>query len=179
LRSPIGRVVSSTPYKGAPSTVELIKKLALQSANDYPIRAFAEKIVQGIPSKDFVSEYLAIYYFVLARTRYMRDPRTVELVRSPGRIVRQLQAGHHPSLDCDDMTALICALVLALGGRCRIVTVAFRHMFYRGQRQFSHVFAQAFEPKSKKWITLDPVAGDQKTDDMHRRAVHFQIWNVA
>ncbi|MDX1421556.1 MAG: transglutaminase-like domain-containing protein [Kiloniellales bacterium] len=156
----------------------VIRRAALTSQNDYAVRSLAEDIVGGLPSKDFLSEYLAIYYYVLSRTRYSRDPRTVELVRSPSLVAKELAAGKIPSLDCDDMAALICALILAVGGQCRIVTVAFRDMFYRGQRQYSHVFAQAREPRSGRWITLDPVAGG-RTDEMHGRVVAERFWPVA
>lgn len=166
------------PYRGAPQTVGVIRDASLESQRDYTVRELAEKIASGLSSKAYLDEYLAIYYFVLAHTRYMRDPRTVELVRAPYVSARVLKSGQVPSLDCDDLAALLCALVLAVGGQCRIVTTAFRHQFYRGQRQYSHVFAQAREPRTGKWITLDPVAAD-RTKEMLRRAVHFKVWPVA
>lgn len=166
------------PYRGAPQTVSVIKKAALASQNSYVVRELAEGITAGLPSKDYLSEYLAIYYYVLANVRYMRDPRTIELVRSPNVLAKQLKAGLTPSADCDDMAALICALVLSTGGQCRVATVAFRNMFHNGERQFSHVFAQAMEPRSRAWITLDPVAAD-KTREMMGRVKAVKFWPIA
>ncbi len=80
--------------------------------------------------------------------------------------------------NCDDMAALIAALVLAVGGECQIVTVAFSNVFYQGQRQYSHVYAAAREPQSGKWIILDPVAAD-RTAQMRSRVVHAKLWPVA
>lgn len=170
--------VLKLPYRGAPQTVGVIVGSALDSQRHYQVRQLAESIASSLPSKDYLSEALAIYYFVLANTRYMRDPRTVELVRAPFVTTRTLVAGQVPSLDCDDMAALICALVLSTGGQCRVVTVAFRHMFHKGARQYSHVFAQAREPNTGRWITLDPVAAD-RTKSMLRRVKAAKVWPVA
>jgi transglutaminase-like putative cysteine protease len=165
-------------YRGAPQTVAVIKKAAIDAQTRPEVRMLAEEVCRYLPSKDTVSEALAIYNLVLDRTRYMRDPRTVELVKAPWVIVRQMMAGHVPSVDCDDQSALICALLAITGAECRVVTVAFRDMFYEGRRQFSHVFAQAREPRTGAWITLDPVAGD-KTREMQRRVVAAKFWPVA
>jgi hypothetical protein len=151
---------------------------ALSSQRDYNLRLFLEQIVAGLPGKAYLDEYLAYYYFVLGNTRYMRDPRTVELVRAPYVVARELVSGKKPSLDCDDSCALLTAMVLMGGGRARIVTVAFRHMFHHGQRQFSHVFTEALEPQTNRWIALDPVAAS-RTKRMLSRVVAAKVWPVA
>lgn len=156
----------------------VIGDAALSSQHDYNLRLLVERIVAGLPSKDYLGEYLAYYYFVLGNCRYMRDPRTVELVRAPNVVARELANGKKPSLDCDDMAALLAAMVLMGGGSARVVTVAFRHMFHNGDRQYSHVFAQAKEPMSGTWVTLDPVAAS-RTKQMLGRAVAAKIWPIA
>jgi len=166
------------PYRGAPQTVGLIRESAHKAQQDVAVRQLAEAVCSGLPSKAYLDEYAALYRFVESRTRYMRDPRTVELVRSPSIIVKALWAGQIPQLDCDDMACLLCALVMAVGGKCRLATVAFQTMRYRGQQQFSHVFAQAYDPQSKAWVTLDPVASGG-TDAMQRRVKHIKYWPVA
>ena len=175
------------PFRGAPHTVEHIKRAALESQTQYPLRLLAEDIVGKLGSKDYLSEILAIYYWVCANTRYANDPRTVELVRSPRevlsrlqRAVSQLRSGSRwkPSLDCDDLTALLAALFLSLGREVRIVTVAFRHAFYNGQRQYQHVYVQVREPRTMQWIILDPVAAEA-TGEMTRRIKAVKIWPIA
>lgn len=156
----------------------MIIDAALSSQRDYNLRLFVEQIVGGLPSKDYLGEYLSYYYFVLANTRYMRDPRTVELVRAPYIVAAQLASGKKPSLDCDDQSSLLAAMVLMGGGKARIVTVAFRNMFHRGQRQFSHVFTEALEPQTNTWVTLDPVAAS-RTKQMLSRVVAAKVWPVA
>jgi hypothetical protein len=166
-------------YRGAPQTVGLIGQAALQAQGDYSVREVTEAVCAGLPSRDYVGEYSAIYYFLLGpRVRYMRDPRTVELVRSPQVISKNLLAGRVAALDCDDMSGLAAAMVLACGGQARLVTVAFRNMFHNGHRQYSHVFCEALDPKSRVWITIDPVAG-RNTPQMMRRIVHAKTWPIA
>lgn len=170
--------VLTLAYRGAPQTVAFIKKAAIESQSKPVVRRLAEEVTKHLQSKDVVSEALAFYYLVLDKTRYMRDPRTTELVRAPWLIVQQIMAGHTPGLDCDDMTALLCALAIASGAECRAVTVAFRNMHYKGRRQYSHVFAQVKEPRTNTWITLDPVAGD-KSAEMRGRVVAAKFWPIA
>lgn len=173
------------PFQGAPHTVAHIKRAALDSQSYYPLRLLAEKIVGNLGSKDYLSEILAVYYWVLNNTRYCNDPRTVELVRSPREVlkriqtaVQQLDKGWRPSLDCDDMVTLLVGLFLSLGREVRIVTVAFKLVQYKGQRQYQHVYIQVREPKTLNWIVLDPVAAE-KSGDMLKRVKAAKIWAVA
>lgn len=165
-------------YRGAPQTIQVMRRAALDSQNKLVVRRLAETVCRDLDSKDYSSEYLALYNFVLQRTRYMRDPRTVELVRAPYVVADEIFAGGRPSLDCDDMSAMLGALVLSVGGTVRFVTVAFRNAFYNGARQYSHVFTQALEPRSGLWIVLDPVAAE-KTKEMISRVKAAAVWPVA
>ena len=180
------------PFRGAPHTVEHIKRVALAAQTHYPVRLLAEDIVGHLSNKDYTSEILAIYFWVCANVRYANDPRTIELVREPRELLARLDANvarlrqvfattgvaWKPSLDCDDITALLAALYLALGREVRIVTVAFRNAFYNGKRQYQHVYLQVREPRSMQWIVLDPVAADT-TGEMLRRVKAVKIYPVA
>lgn len=165
-------------YRGAPQTISVMRHAVLESQNDPAVRQLAEIACSGLDSKDYISEYLACYHFVLARTRYMRDPKTVELVRSPSIVARAILNGETPNLDCDDLACLLAAMVLALGGQCDFVTVAFRKMFYAGVQQYSHVLMRALEPKTGKNVILDPVAAE-KTREMRGRVVAAKVWPIA
>lgn len=191
----IASAVSGThvePFRGAPQTVAYIRRLALQAQTQYPLRLLAEDIVGQLGSKDYLSEILAIYYWVCAHTRYANDPRTIELVRSPREALSRLMAmvgrlrtqfgaqavTWKPSVDCDDLTALLAALFLSVGREVRVVTVAFRDAFHAGKRQYSHVYLQVREPRTGQWIVVDPVAADT-TGEMLGRAKAVKIWPIA
>lgn len=169
--------VFQADYRGAPQTIAVIKRAVMESQTKPVVRLLAEEVTRDLPSKDVTSEALAFYHLTLDQTRYMRDPRSVELVRAPWIVAKQIIDGHTPGLDCDDMTAFICALAAVSGAECRAVTVAFRNMFYKGERQYSHVYPQIREPRTGAWITVDPVAGN-KTAEMKRRAVAFKFWPI-
>lgn len=168
---------SRVAYWGAPQTIEVMAQSALEDSDHFETRRLAESVCEGIDSKDYTSEYLALYHCLLQHTRYMRDPRRTELVRAPYIISRQILAGHRPSIDCDDMATWLAAAVMSIGGAPEYVTVAFDDRFYDGQRQYSHVFCRAFEPKSRQKIVLDPVAAE-KTSQMLRRVRAHDAWPI-
>ena len=170
--------VSKLDYYGAPQTIEVMRSSILDDANHFETRELAEAVCEGLDSKDYTSEYLALYQCLLQRTRYMRDPRRTELVRAPWVISKQIMAGHRPSIDCDDMSNWLCAAIIAVGGRVDLVTCAFQRLYYEGRIQHSHVFSRALEPRTKSWIVLDPVAAE-KTPQMLRRIVDASTWPVA
>jgi hypothetical protein len=183
--------VTSEPFRGAPHTVAKIRRLAVQCQRHYPLRLLAEELIGRLDSKDSLSEILAVYYWVLAHTRYANDPRNVELVRSPREVLSRLQrvvdqllpvaqgsSTWRPSLDCDDLVCLMVGLFLMIGREVQIVTVAFHDAFVAGQRQYSHVYIRVREPRTGTWIVLDPVAAEGATAMLGRvKAAH--IWPVA
>lgn len=170
--------VSKMDYYGAPQTIEVMRRSILEDADHFDTRQLAEAVCEGLDSKDYLSEYHALYFFLLQRTRYMRDPRRTELVRAPWVISRQILAGHRPSIDCDDMSNWLCAAIVAVGGRVDLVTCAFQRIYFEGRVQHSHVFSRALEPRTKSWIVLDPVAAE-RTPEMLRRIVDASTWPVA
>lgn len=172
------RTVELRPYYGAGQTIEVIRRSCREAQTKPVVRELVESVTKDLISKDVISEALAFYYLVLHHTRYMRDPRNVELVRAPWVVAEDILAGRTPGLDCDDMAGFLCALAATSGAECRVLTVAFRDLFFRKQRQFSHVFAQVKEPRTNVWITLDPVAAD-RTAQMHRRIVAAKSWAIA
>lgn len=168
---------SRVGYHGAPQTIDVMRKAVLDDANHFETRQLAEIVCEGLDSKDYTSEYHALYYFLLQRTRYMRDPRRTELVRAPWVVSKQILAGHRPSLDCDDMGTWLAAAVTSVGGRADFITCAFQLMYYDGLPQFSHVFTRALEPRTRCQIVLDPVAAEN-TPQMLRRIKIAESWPV-
>jgi hypothetical protein len=90
--------------------VATIRKAALDAQKYYHVRQLAEIACGDVAAKDYISEPLAIYFFVCRNTVYRRDPRTVELVKAPWVVARQILDGKKPQVDCDDLCALICAM---------------------------------------------------------------------
>jgi transglutaminase-like putative cysteine protease len=119
---------------------------------DASIRAFAEEIVRNIWRHDYLSEYAAVLNWCRRNIRYVRDPVTIEQVKTP-RAVIETEAG-----DCDDQSVLIATLCGALGARVRFVAGGFK-----GDGALAHVWCEAFDPASGAWVVLDPVPGRNVT----------------
>jgi hypothetical protein len=169
---------SKVAYHGAPQTIAVMQRAALEDQREFDTRRLAESVCEHLDSKDYASEYLALYNFLLQRTRYMRDPRRTELVRAPYIISRQIMGGFRPSIDCDDMSTWLAAAMMAVGGQPEYMTVAFAKILdYDGRQQYSHVFCRVLEPRAKIKIVLDPVAAE-KTPQMLRRVKYAASWPV-
>lgn len=169
---------SRVGYYGAKQTIDTMRKAALEDARHFDTRRLAEAVCEQLDSKDYSSEYLALYQFLIQRTRYMRDPRRVELVRAPYVVSRQILQGYRPSLDCDDMSTWLAAAILSVGGQPDFLTVAFQKIVDpEGHVQFSHVLCRALEPRTRVRIVLDPVAAE-KTPQMLSRVKAAAIWPV-
>lgn len=155
----------SIPRPTTEQTVEWMAHFARAGSKDINVIRLAQRIVHGITPKDYLAEGLAVGRWVEANVRYVRDVAGVEVVQTPAQVI-EAGAG-----DCDDIATLIGALLLALGHRVAFVTVAF------GSGEYSHVFAQFFDPKSGNWVVLDPVAAPD-VKGMLRRVRKYRIYPV-
>lgn len=123
-----------------------MRKFAHQGREDPEVINFTQQLCRGLASGDYASEVAACYYGVCQHVRYVRDPEGVELVKTPRKI---LETG---TGDCDDMSTLLAAMLMAVGNRCRFVLVGFRP-----GAPPSHVYTEAIGPQGMTYA-LDPVA---------------------
>jgi transglutaminase-like putative cysteine protease len=151
--------VQHLPAPSPLETMQWMGKFIRDGQLDSRLRALAEKIVQGLLAHDYLSEYAAILNWIRTNIRYTRDPRTVEQIKRPGRIVETGNA------DCDDMSILSGTLAGILGGKVRLVAASFQG---KGAKSLTHVWAEAFEPARGCWVVLDPVPG-RKVGQMLKR----------
>lgn len=131
-----------------------MREAAYAGRRDLSVRRLVEKICEELQPGDYNSEILAIYYWVCANIRYIRDPYDVEFVKAPWRLI-EARAG-----DCDDITTLLSSMFMLCGNKVRFAVVAFE------KGEWSHVYCQV--NSGGKWITVDPVANED-TDRMHQR----------
>ena len=152
----------TTPYLGTTQTIKEMRRLALAAQTEWPLRQIVEQTCRHLRPKDYLSELVALHYLVCQRVRYQRDPLTVELVKTPKATLRTGVG------DCDDMATLLAALALLSGAKARFVTVGFRP---RGP--FTHVYCEGLDPRTDRWVVLDPVAG-VRTGEMLGRVREFK-----
>lgn len=151
----------------APSPYETMRRMAQavhQGQLDPELRALTERLVQNVFPHDYLSEYAAILNWTRMNIRYLRDPRTIEQIKTPRAVV---ETGNG---DCDDMTVLVATLAGGIGARVRFVAGAFqRHP--SGTPALSHVWAEVYDPASRAWAILDPVPG-RNVASMVKRLIH-------
>jgi len=126
--------------------VDWMVKFAHQGKSDLRVRRLVEQICEDLEPGDYSSEVYAIYAWVHANIRYMKDPHDVEFIKEPHMLL-QTRSG-----DCDDIATLIAAMLMACGNRAVFSLVAFD-----GEPLPSHVFCSAITPSGTLAI-LDPVA---------------------
>ncbi len=131
---------------GTLSTARLIAGLIRQGAKDFYVRQKAIEIFRadGVRAKDRLGEVTALFHWVRGNIRYTRDIYRVELLHTARRML-ELRAG-----DCDDMTILLGAMLMATGHPVRLVLVGFRPHKPHG---YSHIYPEV--NVRAQWIALD------------------------
>jgi len=135
------------------------------------VRSMTEEVIGELFPKDYVGEISAICNWVAEHIHYTNDPLHVELLKDPQRLVEEIQTRGYARGDCDDLACLIATMALQVGRNAQLVVVGFGR-----KGDYSHVFARVQEPKSKKWIVCDPVAGSDVAG-MLSRVTTFEVWS--
>jgi hypothetical protein len=156
------------PFSGARDTLVKMQEVVLGPHGEHSplVRQFAEWVVRDRAPKDKHGEILAVRNIFVQDSpwrpgtplfRYTNDPRHIEWVKRPERIVREISEHGTSLVDCDDMAAMAAALVLHLGREPEFVALG-----YNGQ--LTHVGLRVREPKSGRWIWIDTVAGPRERE---------------
>lgn len=173
------RVAFNKQNPSLDETVAHMRRLVISARKDPQVIQLVRRICAGLEPGDYNSEILAIYQWVCARVRYVRDIHEVELLIAPQRLVEMAlhdeQTGQRSaSGDCDDISMLLASLLMAVGNECRFLVVGFE------PNKPSHVFCQVAvragvvgggnTAGAPLWHTVDPVA-DEATPQMHARVL--------
>jgi transglutaminase-like putative cysteine protease len=143
-RIQIYRVPKGT--RGTLVTARLIAQMIRDGAKDFYVRQKAIQIFRmcGVRPKNRFGEVCALFDWVRRNIRYTRDIFRVELLHSPRRML-ELQAG-----DCDDMTILLGAMLMATGHPVRLVLAGFRPNKPHG---YSHIYPEV--NVRGRWVAMD------------------------
>ena len=132
--------------RGTLVTARLIGRLIREGARDFLVRQHAIGVFRcaRIAGKDRIGEVLALFDWVRRNVRYTRDIFRTELLHTARRML-ELRAG-----DCDDMTILLGAMLMATGHPVRLVLVG----FHPGRpHRYSHIYLQV--QIGSRWIPAD------------------------
>ncbi len=133
-----------------PNTMELMRRIIVDSIRSYYVRRWAEKIVDFAP--DEYSKAETIFDFIVSKCRYVQDPIGLELLKTPQVSLELIEVGDSPAIDCDDATILIGALTESIGLPYALRAVSFNN------DEFSHIYGLV-KIAEKGWIPMDFVVG--------------------
>lgn len=148
-------------YRGVDHSIKAMMDAVLSDRGGWSpeVRLCAESICRQVAPKDYLSEILAIRYWVLSKVPYINDPVHVEWIRDPQTMLEEIKKHGKVRADCDEITGLTTALLLNVGRRCQFITAG----FLPAPAPHSHVFARTEIPGMKdKWVVYDPVAGSRE-----------------
>lgn len=132
--------------RGTLATAAIIARMVREGARDFYVRQKAIEIFRAyrVPAKDRWGEVAALFDWVRRNVRYTRDIFRVELLHTPRRML-ELRAG-----DCDDMTILLGAMLVATGHPVRLALAGFRRA---RPHSYSHIYPEVLV--HGRWIPLD------------------------
>lgn len=156
-------------FRGPEDTLRAMERVALGPRGEQSplVRQFTEFVTRGVAPKDYLGEILAVRnVFVMpspwkpgrALFRYMNDPRHVEWIKDPQRLVEEVNQQGSTVLDCDEYVVLGATMCLQLGREVEFVALGF------APKQLTHVGYRVKEPKTDTWIWVDPVAGPRERE---------------
>lgn len=128
--------------QGTLAALKMMKKLARGGVHTPAVFELSRDIVKNLPPKAWLKEADALFQWVRDNIRYIKDPRNIETLHTPQKILEFGQG------DCDDQSILLAALLEAAGHPARFVAVGF------APNTYSHVYVET--KIGDKWIALDP-----------------------
>jgi len=171
-------------FRGPKDTLSLMAKVVLgdRGEKSQQVRQFVEFVLRYVQPKDYLGECLAIRNcftqpspFPAAKGaplfKYINDPRHVELVKDPQRLVEEINQFGSALCDCDEYAAMAATMFLLIGRKVELVALGFQ------PGSLSHVGVRVQEPKSERWIWVDGVAGPREREAA-RTAKELLIWSL-
>lgn len=152
--SPLGLMLSEPlmdGVAGTEQTINVMRQLVDEAQRDPAFRRLATDIVRSAPAFDDVAEAEALYNWVRSNIRFTKDPVTKETLYPPQELLK-IRAG-----DCDDISMLLGAFLMAVGYPARLVTVGANA---NAPDQFSHVYVEG--QVGGQWIPMDPARWDSQ-----------------
>lgn len=140
--------------QGTQQTIDVMRHLVDEASADQNFVNLAVKIVKTVPAYHDLSEVEALYNWVKHNIRFTKDPVTKEKLYPPQQLLK-IKAG-----DCDDISMLLGAFLLALGYPARLITLAANPS---QPTEFSHVYVEAeVPPGSGEWVPMDAARADSE-----------------
>jgi hypothetical protein len=148
------RAMLANGEAGTAQTIALMRQLIDQALTDPSFIRKASDIVSAAPAYDSIGEAQTIYSWVKSNIRFTMDPVSKEKLYPPAELLK-IRAG-----DCDDISMLTAALLMAVGYPARLITIS---ADASQPQNFSHVYVEAeIPPGSGNWIPIDAARPDSQ-----------------
>lgn len=146
------------------------------------VRHFTESVLVDVWPKDYLGQIIAIRNVLVQPSpfkkrggtplfNYTNDPRHVEMVKDPQRMVEEIQQRGTTLVDCDECALMSATMAMVIGRRPQFVALGF------APNQLTHVACRVQEPKSLEWVWMDAVAGPRERDAA-LRAQEILTWDL-
>ncbi len=134
-------------------TVKLLAE-AVRLYSIHPrIRQRARQLTSFLRSMDMDGEIRAVWDFILDHVRYLRDPLFAEYITAPDKLDEMVDEGTAQE-DCEGV-ALYAATLLASMGIESEFEIQGRNP--SKPTKFSHCSLRVLNPRTKQWISFDPI----------------------
>jgi transglutaminase-like putative cysteine protease len=128
---------------GTLAVLKAMREITRKGKTNPAVFDLSREIVKNIPPKKWGQEVAAVFRWVRDNIRYIKDPRNIETLHTPEKILEYAQG------DCDDQSILLATLLETIGHPARFVAVGF------APDTFSHVYVET--KIGNRWIPLDPI----------------------
>ena len=93
-------------------TIPAMQRLCAEAVKDQRVRRWAEHVcaTAGALGGNRLAEARAIFDFVRAKLKYVRDPSSMELLHDPRTLLERIEAHGWAAGDCDDHAIMTAAL---------------------------------------------------------------------
>src|SRR5262245_48562028 len=122
---------------GTMETVALMRKLALNAASDPDFLELCRMIRNPVWLEHW------------ARALYRYRPEVEEIVRTPQRMLQDLESQGYLEGDCDDISTFLAAILKGCSVPVRFAVIRYKH-----PTEFEHVFIEYRDP-SGEWRPMD------------------------
>ena len=142
--------------QGIDQTVAILERIYRDSIRDPRVIAFAQDLRARSGAANDEAVLASLVLFIRSHLRFTRDPVGLELVKTPDRLLSELETRAVMIGDCDDASVLMATLAGALGYPARFVVVQ------RDTRSptFDHIYVESWTGRS--WVALDAVANGRQ-----------------
>lgn len=138
---------------GRPGTLRTLHEMErlVQAGKRNPVvrSRMIREALNGVQERNSRAEVKAVLDWVRRRVRYVRDPDTIELIQGAD---TTLNIGHG---DCDDFVILARSALESIGYPTRSKVVG------RDRDNYAHVLMEVYDPKERRWFSIDPIAKDK------------------